>query len=94
MGLRPKVALRLNLAIDGLPAWSRFGVNLESGQAREALSRLVSGDRLELTGLHSHIGTFILAPEAYGQAAAKLARFANEIRTEHGIKLSFWSGVA
>ena len=37
----------------------------------------------------SHIGTFILAPEAYGQAAAKLARFANEIRTAHGIKLSF-----
>ena len=66
MGIRPKmVALRLNLAIDGLPAWSRFGVNLESGQAREAVNRLVSGDRLELTGLHSHIGTFILAPESW-----------------------------
>ena len=89
MGIRPKVALRLNLAIDGLPAWSRFGVNLESGQAREAVNRLVAGDRLELTGLHSHIDTFILAPEAYGQAAAKLARFANEIRSAHGIKLSF-----
>lgn len=89
LGIRPKVALRLNLAIDGLPAWSRFGVNLETGQAREAVHRLISGDRLELVGLHSHIGTFILAPEAYGQAAAKLARFANEIRAEHGVKISF-----
>jgi len=89
MGLRPKVALRLNLAIDGLPAWSRFGVNLESGQAREAVARMVSGDRLELTGLHCHIGTFILAPEAYGQSASKLAQFANLIRAEYGIKLSF-----
>ncbi len=36
MGLRPKVAIRVNMAIEGLPQWSRFGFNLESGQAREA----------------------------------------------------------
>ena len=48
LGIRPKVALRLNLAIDGLPAWSRFGVNLETGQAREAVHRVISGDRRDL----------------------------------------------
>src|SRR4029079_15084240 len=47
------------------------------------------GDRLELTGIHCHIGTFILEPEAYGKQASKMARFANEISSDHGIRLSF-----
>ncbi len=88
-GLRPRVAVRVNLAVEGVGAWSRFGLNLESGQAREAVVRLVAGDRVALEGLHCHIGTFILDPTAHGQAAAKLARFANEIRRDHGVKLSF-----
>ena len=89
MGLRPKVAVRINMAVEGQPQWSRFGFNLESGQARDAVSRLVSGGRLELAGLHCHLGTFILDPDAYGKGAAKLAGFANEIRAAHGIRLSF-----
>ena len=89
LDLNPKVAIRINLAVEGLPAWSRFGLNLESGQAREAVGRLVSGGRLELTGIHCHIGTFILEPAAYGTAASKLARFANALRDELGIRLSF-----
>jgi diaminopimelate decarboxylase len=89
MGLRPRVALRINMAIEGLPPWNRFGLNLESGQAREAVNRLVSGGKLELIGLHTHVGTFILDPTAHGKAAQKLARFANEIQKDHGIRLSF-----
>jgi diaminopimelate decarboxylase len=89
MGVRPKVAIRINMAIEGQPQWSRFGFNLESGQARDAVNRLVSGDRMDLIGIHSHIGTFILDPDAYGKAASKLARFANEIRAAHAIRLSF-----
>jgi diaminopimelate decarboxylase len=87
--LRPRLAVRINMAIDGVQSWSRFGLNLESNQAREAVRRIVSGDCMELTGLHTHIGTFILEPAAYGMAATKLAQFANEVRAAHGIKLSF-----
>ena len=89
LGKRPRVALRINMAIDGLPAWNRFGVNLESGQAKEAVSRLVAGNKMDLVGLHSHIGTFVLDPGCYKQAAGKLAVFANQLRAEHDIKLSF-----
>ncbi len=53
------------------------------------MTRIVGGGSLELIGLHCHIGTFIQDPAAHGQAAGKLARFANEIRAAHGIKLSF-----
>ena len=77
------------MAIDGLPHWSRFGLNLESGQAREAIDRIVASDHMELLGLHTHIGTFILDPNAYRSAASKLARLANEIRAAHGLKLEF-----
>jgi diaminopimelate decarboxylase len=87
--LRPKVAIRVNMAIEGQPPWSRFGFNLESGQAKEAVARLISGGRLVLTGIHCHIGTFILDPEAYHKAARKMAGLANELKAAHGIKLSF-----
>lgn len=88
-GIRPKVAIRLNMAVESVPPWSRFGFNLESGQAMEAVRRLVSGDKLELAGLHCHLGTFILEPAAYRQAATKLAKFANDLREQHGILVEF-----
>ena len=88
-GIKPRVALRLNLTVEGVPAWTRFGFNLESGQAKTAVVRLMGGRRLELAGLHCHLGTFILEPEAYRQAAVKLASFANELRREQGIVLEF-----
>ncbi len=89
LNIRPKVALRLNLQTEAIPAWGRFGFNLESGQARDAVTRLVSGDRLKLAGIHCHIGTFILDGQPYRESAGKLARFANEIKERHGIKLDF-----
>ncbi len=87
--IRPGVALRLNLSAEAVPAWSRFGFNLESGQALDAVKRLVGGGRLQLVGLHCHIGTFILDEAPYRQAAAKIAAFANELRERFNIKLSF-----
>jgi len=86
---RPRVAIRVNMAIEGLQTWSRFGLNLESGQARDAVRRIVAGGCLDLVGLHTHVGTFVLEPSAYATAANKLARFANELLSEHKVKLSF-----
>ncbi len=87
--LRPGVALRLNFGVEGIPSWGRFGFNVETGQARDAVIRLLAGDRLELVGLHCHIGTFIQETEAYRQAARTMAEFANAIRKEFGIALRF-----
>jgi diaminopimelate decarboxylase len=89
LGIEPAVAIRVNLSAEGTPPWSRFGFNLESGQARDAVRRVVGGKRLELKGLHCHLGTFILEPDAYREAARKLADFANRLRTELGVALSF-----
>ncbi len=88
-GCRPRVAIRVSLAAEGTPAWSRFGFNLDNGQAMDAARRILAGDRLELCGLHTHMGTFITEPGAYRDAAAKLARFANELRERFGVAVDF-----
>jgi diaminopimelate decarboxylase len=88
-GCRPRVAIRVSLAAEGTPAWSRFGFNLDNGQAMDAARRLLAGDRLELCGLHTHMGTFITEPGAYRDAAAKLARMANELRERFGVVMDF-----
>jgi diaminopimelate decarboxylase len=86
---RPRVAIRVNMAIDGMVPWSRFGLNLESGQARELADRIAKGRTVDLVGLHCHIGTFILDPQAYGRAATNLANLANDLLADHGLKLQF-----
>jgi diaminopimelate decarboxylase len=73
---RPRVALRVNLDAGIFPQWDRFGFNLENGEAWQALGRVVASGRLELVGLHCHIGTYVLQPAAYAAAATKLAALA------------------
>ncbi|PKK89072.1 MAG: diaminopimelate decarboxylase [Candidatus Wallbacteria bacterium HGW-Wallbacteria-1] len=74
------VAIRVNMDTGIYPHWSRFGFNLDNGQALDALKRIRAGKRLRVVGLHTHIGTFILDPGAYGRAVDKLMVLAAEIR--------------
>jgi diaminopimelate decarboxylase len=89
LSVRPRVAIRVNMTIEGMVPWSRFGLNLESGQAADLARRIVKGRTMDLVGLHCHIGTFILDPQAYGKAAANLANLANDLLADHGHKLQF-----
>lgn len=78
------ITLRLNMDTGIHPQWTRFGFNLESGEALSAIRRMHAGGHLKLTGLHTHIGTFILDPNAYGVAAGKLAALAIEAEQKYG----------
>ncbi len=89
MTTKPRVALRVNLSTGTVPQWSRFGFNLENGEARDALARIVTGGKMQLAGLHCHLGTFILDPDAYRQGATKVAELANELRRRFGIDVEF-----
>ena len=73
------VGLRLNLDSGIHPQWSRFGFNLESGQALEAVKRIQQGGRLVLNGLHCHIDTFIMETSAYAKQVEKMVAFAYEV---------------
>jgi diaminopimelate decarboxylase len=58
-------ALRLNFSTGFTEPWSRFGFNIETGAAHDAVRRIAASGVMQLTGLHSHIGTFVLDPRAY-----------------------------
>ncbi len=77
---KPKVAIRVNMDTGVYPIWDRFGFNFENGQAWDAINKIMATPRLKLVGLHTHIGTFMLSPGAYGIAASKLAELALGIK--------------
>lgn len=74
-----KVAIRINLKSGTGNDWERFGFNLESGQALDAIKKICDSKHLKLKGLHCHIGTFIQSVEPYKTSALKMAKFAYEI---------------
>lgn len=84
-----KVAIRVNMDTGIYPQWDRFGFNYENGDAWSALNKIMQSDKLELVGLHTHIGTYILTPSAYGVAASKLAELAVRVYRKFNHILSY-----
>lgn len=82
--LNPHVAIRINMDTGIYPKWDRFGFNFENGQAWNALTRIINSPRLELVGLHCHIGTFMLSPTAYATAARNLCELAWSMKERYG----------
>lgn len=89
LACRPRVGIRLNLDAGIYPLWSRFGFNLESGQALDAVKRIAGGGKLHLNGLHCHIGTFILDASAYARQVEKLVQFAYQIEDLFGMTIEY-----
>ena len=87
--LNPRVAIRINMDTGIYPKWDRFGFNFENGQAWKALTRIINSPRLELVGLHCHIGTFMLSPTAYATAARNLCELAWSIKERYGKMLQY-----
>ncbi len=75
------LTLRLNFDTGYTEAWSRFGFNIEAGQAMEAARFIFNSPRLRLTGLHSHIGTFVLDPRAYTAQITIMCQFMAEVES-------------
>lgn len=69
---RPQVAIRVNMDTGIYPQWSRFGFNYENGEAWEIIQRILIGNKMDLVGLHCHIGTYVMVPWAYANATSKL----------------------
>ncbi len=89
LGRTVPVAIRLNMDTGVYPQWSRFGFNIESGQAMDAVKRIKAGGKLVLTGLHAHIGTFMLDAHAYKVETAKMVQLMNEIEEQVGFTIDY-----
>ena len=84
-----EVTIRLNFDTGYTEPWSRFGFNVESGQAMDVAWRIHSSENLELTGLHSHIGTFVLEPKAYSAQVRIMCGFMDEIEKRTGCNIDY-----
>jgi diaminopimelate decarboxylase len=57
---------------------SKFGFGLEDGLAARAIERVLASDRLELVGLHAHIGSQIFELEPYRLAIQAIGDLAGD----------------
>jgi len=89
LGEKVKAGIRINMDTGIHPQWTRFGFNLENGQAWNAVKRIASAGKIEINGLHCHIGTFILEPTAYEKEVKKLVEFGYAIEEEFGFKIEY-----
>lgn len=84
-----KLGIRINFNAGIYPAWSRFGFNLESGQAAAAVKIIIRSSFLKIAGIHSHIGTFVTDANAYGRAIDKISGFMREVEDLTKYELEF-----
>ena len=89
LGVTIPVAIRVNMDTGIYPQWSRFGFNYDNGEAYEAVRRIFNGKKLILTGLHTHIGTFMLESNAYKIAAEKLMKLKAKVEKDFNYKIEY-----
>ena len=63
---------------------SKFGFDLESGQADLALEQVLANSRMNMIGLHAHIGSQIFELNGFEMAAKKLMEIAENWRSQYG----------
>ena len=89
LDVRIPVAIRLNMDTGVYPQWSRFGFNVENGEAMEAIERMYAKGKVYLIGLHSHIGTFMLDANAYRVATTKIMRLKAEVENKFDCDIEY-----
>ncbi len=67
---------------------SKFGINLESGEAEEFILRVNKNKKLNFVGLHFHIGSQIFEKESFRLATEKTMQFITKLKKDHNIQVS------
>ena len=65
----------------------KFGLSVASGDAEEAVRRIIKLPSLRLDGLHSHIGSQIFDARGFEAAAQRVVALAARLRDELGVEL-------
>ncbi|HEY0359922.1 MAG TPA: diaminopimelate decarboxylase, partial [Mycobacteriales bacterium] len=94
-GVRQKVLVRTTVGVEAhthefiatAHEDQKFGFSLGSGDAAEAVRRVLALPSLELVGLHSHIGSQIFDTAGFEVAARRVVGLLAGLRDEHGSDL-------
>ncbi|MFJ2585193.1 diaminopimelate decarboxylase [Streptomyces sp. NPDC087538] len=65
----------------------KFGLSINDGSAAHAVARILDQPRLELVGLHCHIGSQITTVKPYLTALRRVVGLLAQIRNQHGTAL-------
>lgn len=76
------VGIRVWLDAGIRPLWTKFGFALANGEAVRAASQIIKNPKLSLHTLHTHIGTYVLSPQAYRIATESLVALREQIFLE------------
>lgn len=91
-GITQRVMLRCNPGVDPHTHRlistgqqdSKFGFNITDGSAMQAIKKTISLPSLSLAGVHCHVGSQLLDPTPYVEAAKVMAKFIKQIADETG----------
>ncbi len=64
---------------------SKFGFNLNNGDARHALDRALASPSLHLLGIHCHIGSNVLEVDNFARAAEIMVNLYESLYSSHGL---------
>lgn len=65
----------------------KFGLSLSDGYAQHAIARILDQPRLDLTGLHCHLGSQITDVKPYVSAVRRMVGLMARLRAQHGVTL-------
>ncbi|WUN28745.1 diaminopimelate decarboxylase [Streptomyces sp. NBC_00316] len=65
----------------------KFGLSLTDGSAQHAIAKVLGQPRLQLMGLHCHIGSQIGTVKPYLQAVRRMVGLLARVRDQHGVVL-------
>lgn len=82
--ITPGISAHTNKYIQTGQVDSKFGFDLKSGQADEALEKVLANPRMEMLGLHAHIGSQIFELAGFEGVADKLVEVADHWQTKYG----------
>ncbi|TGD21062.1 diaminopimelate decarboxylase [Companilactobacillus suantsaicola] len=68
---------------------SKFGFDVESGQAKQALKLVLADPNMEILGIHAHIGSQIFGTQGFVLLAKKMIEIAKSFQSE----LNYWPEV-
>ncbi|MCF2527715.1 diaminopimelate decarboxylase [Yinghuangia soli] len=83
----PGVEAGAHKAIRTGTADQKFGLSIEHGAAEDAIARVLDQPRLELVGLHCHLGSQITSVRPFLAALPRMAALAARVRDRHGVVL-------
>ncbi len=67
---------------------SKFGIALQTGQAFDAVDRILHCPHLALQGFHCHVGSQLFETSLFCDAAQIMLGFANDVRERYGYEAS------